>query len=133
MEKEKKFIDSIITSIITSQVAGVGVIVLAAHGMSVADKLKGMDDDHERLTNNHTISITSRDNHQHRSEGDDELFASRLFKFSVVVLILGAVMVIIGFLGCFGAAMENQSLLGLVKLKLYRLTKDDKFTLSWEL
>lgn len=37
---------------------------------------------------------------------------------AVVLLILGAIMIVVGFLGCCGAVRESRCLLGLVKSKV---------------
>jgi len=37
----------------------------------------------------------------------------------VIVLILGIIMAVTGFMGCFGAALENQCLMGTVSYNLY--------------
>lgn len=44
-----------------------------------------------------------------------------LFKICVTVIVMGSLLTIVGFIGCCGAAFENQCLLGTVKKQIKTL------------
>ena len=77
------------------QLAGIGVIVLASLGLANKDGI-----DFETITKSETNDAQAID-----------VYSVSL----VVILVLGILITIIGFIGCCGAFIENQCLLGTVR------------------
>ena len=99
--------------------AGIGVIILAAYVLSAADKVNKETPDVSNGANLLTNQTTSAPDLLGNKEVRD-FSATHIFCYAVIVL--GAIMTIIGFIGCCGAAMESQCLLGTViqiKLLIY--------------
>ena len=102
-----------------TQLAGIAVMVLGSVGLVIENKgvpttrFKLLFDPMNDYLPNSQNTNNFNDQYNYNSQAHYSQWGVFFWSF-VIVLILGIIMAVTGFMGCFGAALENQCLMGTV-------------------